>query len=424
MMTLYSFGLALALALSAPVWGSRMLRQSRYRKGLPHRLGRVPDALLRSVADRPVVWVHAVSVGETMAATRLVREIEAALPEYAVVISTTTPTGQQVARERFGAERVFFYPLDFRFAVRVYLQALRPSLLVLMESELWPRMLIEAERSGIPVAVVNARVSDRSYPRYLGLRWLWRPLLGRLSLLLAQTEADANRWRSIGAPADIVRTSGNLKYDVRASGESALCGLLRARLPQGAPVLVAGSTHPGEEALLLDCCNQMGHDAVMLLAPRHPQRAAEVVELAHAKGVRCERVSAWRAAPGPITPGSVLVLDTVGELAPLYALAQTAFVGGSLVPSGGHNPLEPAQFAVPVVMGPHFENFREIVESMRAANAITITPADDLCRTMEQHLQCANREGGERARTFFEAQSGATERTVAALCALVHGRQA
>ena len=176
-MPLYSFALLLALALSAPVWGWRILRQRRYRQGLRERLGVVPQRVIAFVASRPVVWVHAVSVGETLAAERLLRELETALPGYAVVVSTTTPTGQAVARDRFGADRVFFYPVDFAFAVRASLAALRPSLLLLMESELWPRMLHECARTGVPVAVANARVSDRSLPRYRGLRVLWRPLV-------------------------------------------------------------------------------------------------------------------------------------------------------------------------------------------------------------------------------------------------------
>jgi 3-deoxy-D-manno-octulosonic-acid transferase len=215
MMLLYSLAVTLALVLSAPVWGWRMLRQGRYRQGLRQRLGDVPQRLKDFVQGRPVVWVHAVSVGETLTAARLIAELEAALPGYAVVISTTTPTGQQVARERFGVDRVFFYPLDLAFAVRPYLHTLQPKLVVLMESELWPRMLVECERANVPVAVVNARVSDRSLPRYMALRRLWQPLLGKLSLLLAQSDEDARRWRATGAPAERVHSTGNLKYDVR-----------------------------------------------------------------------------------------------------------------------------------------------------------------------------------------------------------------
>jgi 3-deoxy-D-manno-octulosonic-acid transferase len=440
MMLLYSFAVTMALVLSAPVWGWRMLRQGRYRQGLQQRLGDVPQRLIDFVRAKPVVWLHAVSVGETMAATRLIAELEAALPGYAIVISTTTPTGQQVARERFGVDRVFFYPLDLAFAVRPYLKALQPKLVILMESELWPRMLVACERAGVPVAVVNARVSDRSLPRYMRLRALWKPLLGKLSLLLAQSEEDARRWQQIGAPAERVVATGNLKYDVRTPSETPLTVLVRKHLPADAKVLVCGSTHDGEESLLLDCWRGMtlsrdetgshlsfakvGHPLpaarVMLLAPRHPERAEAVEQIAHDQGLTVFRLSQWRLAPAVIPVGSVLLVDTVGELSSLYALAWVAFVGGSLVPHGGQNPLEPAGFGVPVVMGPSYENFRGMVDAMAAAGAILLVARENVCSAME-HLLTASDDGlGERGRTFAASMTGATSRTIAALLQRIH----
>lgn len=422
-MLLYSAALAVAAVLTAPAWGWRMVRQGRYREGLEERLGAVPQRLVAWVAGRPVVWLHAVSVGEALAATRLVAELEAALPGYAVVVSTTTPTGQRVARERFGVDRVFFYPLDFAFAVRPYLRALRPSLVVLMESELWPRMLVECERAGVPVAVVNARVSDRSLPRYMKLRMLWRPLLQKLSLLLAQSEEDARRWRAIGAPDERVRQVGNLKFDVRVAAETPLTELIRKHLPADAKVLVCGSTHEGEESLLLDCWLKLAvQQRVMILAPRHPERAAHVVELAKARWLPVERLSVWRMAPAGIAPGAVLVVDTVGELSSLYALAKVVFVGGSLVPHGGQNPLEAARFGVPVLMGDSYENFRGIVDGMRRAEALSILQPGELCGALGLQLESAGDSVRDKARSFFDAMAGATDRTVKELVALVRER--
>ena len=417
MMLVYSFALALALAATAPVWGWRMLRQGRYREGLTQRLGAVPAALRAWVRGRPVVWVHAVSVGEVMAATRLVAELQAALPGHAVVVSTTTPTGQRVAADKFGADHVFFYPLDLAFAVRAYVRALQPVLLVLMESELWPRMLVECERANVPVAVANARVSDRSLPRYMRLRTLWRPLLTRVSLLLTQSDEDARRWIAIGARTDRVRNSGNLKYDVRVVADSALTALMQTHLQAGTKVLVCGSTHAGEEALLLDCCRALP-DCVMVLAPRHPDRANDVLQLARDRDVKVQRVSEWRLAPHRLHGGEALLLDTVGELGALYSLANVAFVGGSLVSRGGQNPLEPAQFGAAVLMGPHYENFRAMVDAMRAADAIAIVTAATLQQRLIALLQ-DDGGAGERARVFYEAQAGATARTVTALMELV-----
>src|SRR5882724_1548032 len=376
---IYSLALFIALVVSAPWWLVRMATSGRYRNGLRQRLGGVPAALRTVAARGPVVWVHAVSVGEVLAASRLIAELQQALPGWEIVVSTTTQTGQQLAQERMGAERVFYFPFDFAWIVRRYLRALQPKMLVLMESELWPRVLVECERAHVPVVVVNARVSDRSLPRYRLLRLLWRPLLQKLTLLLTQTEQDAQRWISIGAPADRVRVSGNLKYDVRAPQMSELTVLLQKHLPREAKVLVCGSTLPNEEEMLLDCWKTLGSDAVMVVAPRHPERFDAVDRLIAECGFTPVRLSAWRSRPVEITNGSVLLLDSIGDLAALYSLATLAFVGGSLVDSGGHNPLEPAQFGVPVVMGEHYANFRAMVDAMRAADAIRIVSRDDLC---------------------------------------------
>jgi len=422
-MLLYSLGLSLALVLSAPVWGWRMLRQGRYREGLRARLGAVPARLLAFVAGRPVVWVHCVSVGETLAAVRLIAELEAALPEYAVVISTTTPTGQRVARERFGVDRVFFFPLDFTFAVRAYLRVLRPKLLVLMESELWPRVLVECERAQVPVAVVNARVSDRSLPRYMRLRMLWKPLLGKVSLLLAQSDEDVRRWRLIGAPESVVRSTGNLKFDIRAAEETPLMRLVRQHLPDGAKVLVCGSTHDGEEPLLLDCWKTLPvAERVMVLAPRHPERAGAVEQLIVERGLQAIRLMVWRMEPSPILDGAVLLVDTVGELSSLYALASVAFVGGSLIPHGGQNPLEPARLGVPVVMGGSYQNFRGMVDAMQRDNAIRMVTRESMCDVLDELMTCGDDDLGERGRVFAASMLGATERTVSALLSLMRER--
>lgn len=420
MMLLYSLGLSLALVLSAPVWGWRMLRQGRYREGLRARMGEVPARLLAFVAGKPVVWVHCVSVGETLAAVRLIAELETALPGYAVVISTTTPTGQRVARERFGVDRVFFFPLDFAFAVRAYLRVLQPKLLVLMESELWPRVLVECKRARVPVAVVNARVSDRSLPRYMRLRILWKPLLEKVSLLLAQSDEDVQRWRLIGAPESVVRSMGNLKFDIRAAEETPLTRLVRQHLPDGAKVLVCGSTHDGEESLLLDCWKTLPvAERVMVLAPRHPERSTAVEQLITERGLRAIRLTVWRMEPSPILGSDVLLVDTVGELSSLYALASVAYVGGSLIPHGGQNPLEPARMGVPVVMGGSYQNFRGMVDAMQRDNAIRMVTRESLCGALDELMTRDDDGLGERGRLFAASMLGATERTVAALVSLV-----
>jgi 3-deoxy-D-manno-octulosonic-acid transferase len=426
-MIVYSALLLAALVLGAPYWMLRMATSGRYRAGLRGRLGWVPETLKTAAARHDVIWVHAVSVGEVLAATQLVRELMVALPGWAFAVSTTTETGQRLAKERLPGSPVFYLPLDFRFAVQRYLRVLRPKMLVLMESELWPRLIDECAKGGIPVAVANARISDRSFPRYVRLRRLWRPFLEMISLFLAQSRETAERLMRIGVPPERVVVMGNLKYDVRAGSESGLTATLRQRLPVGSKVLVCGSTLEGEEQLLLDAWPAVlatTPNAVMVLAPRHPNRFATVAAMVVASGFESMRASEFRRQPAPVTAGSVFLLDTIGDLASIYGLASAAFVGGSLVSKGGHNPLEPAQFAVPVVMGPSFENFREVVEGMKAKEAIRIVSPETVAATLVGLLQDAEqaRTLGERGRAVFEEQAGATARTVRALTMLLRER--
>ncbi len=426
MMAVYSSLLLLVLVLGAPFWLVRMVTSGRYRAGLRGRLGRVPDRLRAAVAGRSVVWLHAVSVGEVLAATQMIRELKAALPDWVIAVSTTTETGQRLARERLPDSPVFYLPLDFAWVIRRYLRVLQPKLLVLMESELWPRLIAECARSGVPVAVVNARISDRSFPRYMRLRHLWRPLLGKISLYLAQSDAIAERLKKIGAPPERVHVAGNLKYDIRAGRATPLTAMLREHLPSGLPVLVCGSTLEGEERVLLEAWPAVlaaAPGSVMMLAPRHPDRFQTVSGLVQASGFALVRASAFRERPATLSAGSIFLLDTIGDLAGVYSLGAVAFVGGSLFGAGGHNPLEPAQFAVPVVMGPSFQNFREIVEAMRAADAIRIVPAGlvgaELVGLFQHRAEA--QALGQRGAVYYRSQAGATARTVERLMELLGG---
>lgn len=415
MLVLYSFGLLLALLVSAPWWLFRMVTSGKYREGLTERLGFVPRRL--HISGR-ILWVHAVSVGELLAASRLIEELRAH-SGCEVMISTTTRTGQRLARERFGAEHVFYFPLDFAFGVRAWLRALRPQMVVLLETEFWPRMITECRRAGVPMAVVNARISDRSWPRYRRLRFVWKHLLNSFAIVLAQSELDAERLTAIGARN--VRVGGNLKYDIRIVKPAALTETLRAHLPPRAKIVVCGSTLAGEEDLLL---NSLPPGIITILAPRHPERFEAVAAMLAARGVPYVRRSKWLLAPTPLAPGSIFLLDSIGELASVYSLASIAVVGGGFFVPGGHNPLEPAQFGVPILMGPHYENFRGIVEKLQAADAVTIASPSTLAAKL-QHLFVNESEAvalGSRARTVFENESGATDRAVTALLAILRER--
>ncbi len=417
----YNLLLLAVLVVGAPWWLFRLVTTQKYREGLWERLGQVRP--LKGQSGRPLIWVHAVSVGEVLAVSRLIEELDAALPDCFVAVSTTTRTGQVLARERFGRNRVFYCPLDLPWAVRAYLNTLQPRMLVLAETEFWPNLLSGCFRRGIPVAVVNARVSDRSWPRYRRLRWLWRPFLSRVSPVLAQSETDAERLKAIGCDPEQVAVAGNLKFDVRVAAEAEATRILKA-LRQDMRLLVAGSTLEGEEAALLEVWPSLleaDPQLVLVLAPRHPERFEAVAEWAKRSGYLWKRRSEWRGQPAgsmePLRPGAIVLLDTIGELASVYSLATIAFVGGSLVAAGGHNPLEPAQFGVPIVMGPHYANFRAITDDLRAHDAIRIAGKDELAGTLIELLENQTAAGamGERGRQVFERQAGATGRCVEAL---------
>jgi 3-deoxy-D-manno-octulosonic-acid transferase len=424
----YNVALFVVLLAGSPWWLWRMATTGKYREGMAERLGAVRQ--LKGQNGRPLIWVHAVSVGEVLAVSRLVKTLDARLPDYFIAISTTTRTGQALARERFGSNRVFYCPLDLPWAVRAYFRALNPKILVLAETEFWPNLLTACFRRKIPVAVVNARISDRSWPRYRRLRRLWSPFLRQISRVLAQTEADAERLKAIGCLPGRVAVAGNLKFDVRAAEETDAIRLLRAQAA-GLRFVVAGSTLEGEETALLRAWPKLleaAPELALILAPRHPERFGAVAETVNRTGLMWSRRSEWPAkrdgAPHRLLPGEIVLLDSIGELASIYSLAAVAFVGGSLIPAGGHNPLEPAQFGVPIVMGLHYANFRAIVDELRSSQALRIAAEEDLAATLIELLGNPAEAAamGERARRVFDAQAGATGRCVDALLELLDER--
>jgi 3-deoxy-D-manno-octulosonic-acid transferase len=424
--SLYSLLLFLALIVSTPWWLLQMLRHGKYRTGWGERLGSVPPRLLRDSAEF-TIWIHAVSVGEVLAISRVVEELKAQLPGWRIVVSTTTDTGQKLARQRFGESNVFYLPLDLPFAVRPLFQALGPKLLVLAESEFWPNLLHWARLSGVAVAVVNARVSDRSLPGYLRFRKLLQPVMRDVDLFLAQSDEDARRLVQIGAPAERVHISGNLKFEVKLPAKSDIVGQFRNTIQREriGPIIVAGSTLGGEDALLLEMFRSVVTEypgALLVLAPRHPERFDAVADLLASSGIRYQRRSQWDGSE-PMA-GGVFLLDTIGELASLYEFADATFIGGSLVPRGGHNVLEAAQFGKAILVGPHTENFRDIIEILCRADALRVVTPQSLTPTVLQLLENHDERAalGQRALEVMRSQQGATERTVNALLGLLQER--
>ncbi len=391
----YNLALLTVLLAGAPWWLWRMATTQKYRQGLGERLGRVPPAVAkRGQASRSSGFMPFPSARCWQSAAWCRRSRQ---PFRDTVFASPPPPAPARSWHVRVLEptSVFYCPLDLPWAVRAYLNALRPRMLILAETEFWPNLLNGCFRRDIPVAVVNARISDRSWPRYQMLRSLWRPILGRLRRVLAQSTTDAERLIELGCEPAFVSVSGNLKFDVRAAQEAEATSILKT-LGSGMRILVAGSTLEGEEAALLEAWPRVlaaDPNLIMVLAPRHPERFAAVAALLAGLGKSSVRRSEWKGKPvsaiPALLPGQIVLLDTIGELASVYSLAAVAFVGGSLVPSGGHNPLEPAQFGVPIVMGPHYANFRTITEDLRS--------------TQRHPHRAARRAGGDVDRVVYRS---------------------
>ncbi|MDD8027430.1 MAG: glycosyltransferase N-terminal domain-containing protein [Acidobacteriota bacterium] len=424
---LYSLLLALALAVLFPAYALKL----RFGRGealhLAERLGfRLPA---RPAADRPLLWIHAVSVGEVLSLPSLVSAIKAAHPDWLVAVSVLTDSGFRVAKERLAmADGLFFIPLDFRFSVRRVMRRLAPDCLVLAESEFWPRLLREAGRRAVPVLLINGRISTKTAARMKKLKPLVRRAFAPVNRFLVQTERDRTRLLEAGLPAGRIEVAGNLKCEVRLPAmfpENIASARTELGLPAGEALVVAGSIHPGEEKLLLPALQQARRDGVpvrLVLAPRHPEKFAGLEKDWPAEDLVFMRRSRFR----PGEPWNVLILDTIGELARSYALADAAFVGGSLVPWGGQNLLEPAFYGKPVYFGPHMDNFAALAEAfVLDGGARIVRTADDLKAMFVSAGSAEAKNAGERARSVLASLSGATERTLAAVeREMSHGRDA
>jgi 3-deoxy-D-manno-octulosonic-acid transferase len=412
MYALYSAVLGMGLLVYLPAFLARR-RRAGYTQDLAQRFGHLGEGL----PPEPRCWIHAVSVGESAVAVPLVEGIRRRWPELGIVVSTITPTGARIVGERLAATAVHrYFPLDLPGPVRRALDRARPRFFIAIETELWPNFLRALARRRIPAMIANGRISDRSFRRYRWVRGLMRRVLADVSIFAMQSEEDARRIVALGAPPDRVVVTGNLKSDLRPeTGESGARWRECLGLSADAPLWIAGSTHRGEETMVLDAfvrARARCPALVLLVAPRHPERAGEVEELVRARGLTPVRRS---RLPQDRAPGSVVVLDTVGELAQLYALAEVVFVGGSLVPVGGHNLLEPAMRGKPVLFGPHTSNFRESAELLqRSGGGVVVKDGDGLARELERLLDHPGlaRRVGEAARDTFAGREGAVSATL------------
>jgi 3-deoxy-D-manno-octulosonic-acid transferase len=396
----------------------------KYGAAAPEKLGRglLPGRLDAAPAlpARPRLWVHAVSVGEVLAARSLVAAFRQARPEWDVVVSTTTATGRAVAQKHFGAENVFYYPLDFSGVVRRVFETIRPSLLVLMELEVWPHALAEAERRGVPTAVSNVRITEASIRRFRLAGRGGRGLLQRVRLWISQNEEYAGALRALGVPPERIEVVGSLKYDGLDFAERPAVAARLHRELGGGRLLVAGSTHAGEDEIVYQSFTELrrefGEELRLVLVPRHPERCAAVARLAPA-GLRLHRRSA-----GPAPEGTDILLgDTMGELSDFYRAAEVVVIGGTFEPAvGGHNMLEPAAFGKPVVYGPAVHNFLEpaaVLEAAGAAERLSEPAAAALTAALRPLLADPEeaRRRGARGREAARALQGAAARSVTCL---------
>jgi len=437
MQLFYSFLYTLAFFGLLPYFAYQAIFNRKYLGNLRGRLWLKLDG---QNDPHPAIWLHAVSVGETMAAKPLITALRKQFPNHRLVVSTTTMTGQEVARNRLtDVEMVCYFPFDWKFSVRRALNAIQPEIVILMESELWLNFLHECSARKIPVVVVNGRISDRSFPRSQKFIFFVRRLYGLVTLFLMQSRLDAERALRLGASPARVKVSGNLKYDLGDGSETPAMMEIAKSLDDyfalsSCPLIIAGSTCEGEESVILKSFGQLRaiqgmEDVRLLLAPRHPERFDQVGKSNDFPVGMARRSQQSSVSVEAASKAGVILLDSVGELAALYRFASIVFVGGSLVPKGGHNILEPALFGKPVIVGPYMQNFREIARDFLKRDAviqIQQTTAEDQINELSKFFAelLGNPEKarrlGENARKSIEENSGATATTIAAIAKIMH----
>jgi len=428
MFLLYSLAMLLVFLAASPYFLYQAVRHGKYTGSLTERLGFLPVSL--NLDREPSIWIHAVSVGEALTARAIAGDLKARYPQLRLFVSTTTMTGQRVAKESFQvADGVFFFPIDLGFIVRRVLEIVRPRLFIMMETEIWPNLLRECRTRGVRTIVVNGRISTRSFPRYRLVKPLFRRVLTLVDRFCVQGEETAGRLIELGAPRDRITITGSLKFDAlqipgtTGTARGAERVLRYFTVADGRAVVVAGSTMPGEHDIVLRAFERirtLARNPLLILAPRKPEHFAEAAALARQSGFRT--VLRSELAIDEEVKADVVVLDTIGELAQVYQAATVVFVGGSLVPIGGHNILEPAVYGKPIVFGPHMQNFAEIAEAFLAGYAaVQVQSGRELEDALIELL--AEPEArvrlGDGARALVEANRGARERSLAAVAELL-----
>ena len=418
---LYDLILYVSALFLVPYYLYRGVRYGKTRRGIRERLGAYSQDLLLLLEGRQVIWVHAVSVGETRAAIPLLKALRERYPDALLILSNVTETGRAIAADVSEIDAYIFFPFDLSWIVRKALKIIRPSIIILVETEIWPNFVLEARRQNIPLVLVNGRISDRSFPRYRMAGRLLEPVLDSISDYCMQSEQDSRRIRHLGAAEGRVRVTGNLKFDMQPpSIDDTNLESLKSelKLSTNACVWVAGSTHDGEETQLVDVYQKLRKvcpDLLLVLVPRHPERCRQVYDELTKAGLIVTLRSTLATMNRTLQPGEVMVVDTLGEMLKLYALSNLVFVGGSLVPVGGHNVLEASLMKKPVLFGPYMQNFKEIARLLRAAHGgLQVKDSSDLYRQMKLLLENPSEAEriGDNGRYLLQENQGATEKTL------------
>jgi 3-deoxy-D-manno-octulosonic-acid transferase len=412
----------LIFVLAAFVYLPKYLFRRKFHAGLWQRLGFFPEG---AKFNRPI-WIHAVSVGEAMAIRSLLEGLKERYPQKQFVISTVTATGNKVVQGMVQAkDRVIYLPLDLSFIVDSVIKRINPALFIIVETEIWPNLIRCLYKRKIPVITVNGRISNASFRGYSCIRPLFRPTLRKIGIFCVQSETDLSRLKYLGVDAEKIKVTGNMKFDIKPPKESA--GYRQSlRLNLEDRLLVAGSTHPKEEEIILNVYKGLlrQYPALrLLIAPRHPERVDKVSELIKDFGFQPSRVSLL-AKEKPLS-GAIFILDTVGELSSFYAIADIVFIGGSLVEKGGHNILEPAYFAKPILFGPHMFNFRDIADLfLRDHDVLLVRNARELESRIQALLESDSlaKDLGHSAKEILIANQGATLRNLGYISKIVDSR--
>ncbi len=424
MRALYNLLFTIFFVLASPYYFFRMQRRGNWQRGFAQRFGRFDSKFKQAITNRQTLWMHAVSVGEVGVCTQLIRALEPRLPNLKIIVSTTTTTGMEELDRRLPSHvSRIYYPVDYKRCVSHALNTIRPEAIVLVEAEIWPNFIWKARDLRIPLFLVNARLSDRSFPRYKRLGFLFRRFFAAFAGVGAQTEADAVKLRELGCRPERVHVVGSLKFDAAKLDERRIIdvpGMLRQLgLPQTAKILVAGSTHPGEEALLADLfvrLRQRFQDLFLILVPRHFERSREVSRELQSRGIKfVYRTELSRTTQYPPNDVQCLLVNTTGELKYFYQQATLIFIGKSITAQGGQNPIEPGALGKPMVFGPNMQNFAEVARSFLAKDgAVQVRDAAQLEEALGNLLSDESRREalGQNALAVVRENLGAIDRTV------------